>query len=234
MKKEIFTTTDYSKKDGTFGIKDGQGRFVGARALKLPVFYHFSAQSSQTHAATLEDISRANSGQRPWLPKHYVHSFAVRGNKDFIKLQAFIDEFHLPVTTSATLLAGKSGGGSVASSLKVGAFNVKSEARAYKVAGVIVALKRLIPFATDRPMVMAIQHLMQVHGFDPQRMLHKIETQRTQMVKCANTMQYIALIETIYNYRARPAQMLSLKIEVQKHLSHGLKRSSGGQFIGAE
>lgn len=194
------------------GIADGQARFEAAKALKQPVFYILSEH------VTIEDISAANSVQTPWSPRDYVHSFAEQGKKDYVKLRAFIQEFKLPVTTSAALLGGKKTVGGM-HALKTGDFKVTSEHRAQKVAQMIVTLKKVIPFATDRPMAVAIMHLFQVQGFDSERLIHKIDVQRSKMVKCASMMQYVDLLEDIYNFRVRPEQMVSLKIEVQKKLN---------------
>jgi hypothetical protein len=198
--------------EGKLGIADGQSRFEASKALKLPVFY------IEKEGISIEDISAANSVQTPWSPRDYVHSFAEQGKKDYVKLRAFIQEFKLPVTTSAALLGGKKTVGGM-HALKTGDFRVTSEQRAIKVAQLITVLKKIIPFATDRPMAVAIMQLFQIQGFDPERLVHKIEMQRSKMVKCASMMQYIELMEDVYNYRVRPADMVSLKIEVQKRIS---------------
>lgn len=198
--------------EGKLGIADGQARFESAKRLKLPIFYIVSEKIS------IADVSAANRIQTPWSPRDYVHSFAEQGKKDYIKLRAFIQEFHLPVTTSASLLGGKQSGGGV-ESLRTGNFKVVNETHAYKVAHVIVTLKKIVPFATDRPLAVAIMHLFHLKGFDPERLIHKIETQSSKLVKCASMMQYVELLEDIYNFRARPEQMMSLKIEVQKRIN---------------
>jgi hypothetical protein len=197
---------------GKLGIADGQSRFEAAKALRTPIFY------IERDSISIVDVSAANSVQTPWSPRDYVHSFAEQGKKDYVKLRAFIHEFHLPVTTSASLLGGKQSGGGV-ESIRYGTFRVVNEQHAYKVAHVIVTLKKLIPFATDRPLAVAIMHLFHIKDFDPERMIKKIEGQSSRMVKCASMMQYVELIEDLYNYRVRPEQLVSLKIEVQKRLN---------------
>lgn len=198
--------------EGKLGIADGQARFEAAKRMKLPIFYIVREK------VTIADVSAANRVQTPWSPRDYVHSFAEQGKKDYIKLRSFIQQFHLPVTTSASLLGGKQSGGGV-ESLRTGQFRVINEAHAYKVAHVIISLKKLIPFATDRPLAVAIMHLFHIKGFDAERMIHKVEMQSSKMVKCASMMQYVELIEDIYNFRTRPEQMVSLKIEVQKRIN---------------
>lgn len=200
--------------DGRRFICDGQTRFEAAKQLKLPIFY------IESKSVSIADISEANSVQTPWRPKDFISSFAEQGNPHYVKLRSFLAEFGLPVTTSAVLMMGKEtnfggnqGGGDA---IRMGSFTVKAEDNARRVAGVIVALKSRIPFATDRGLVIAIAKLMRVEAFDAQRMLKKLASHGSQFVKCANWQQYVELIEKIYNYHVTAAQLVPLSIEVKK------------------
>lgn len=196
--------------DGRNEIFDGQTRFEAAKQLRLPVFY------IENDKIKVEDISETNSVQSPWTTRDYVHSWSERGNKHFQLLKAFVAEFGLPITTAGNLLIGKmkESGGNVAKKVRDGDFRVIDEDGARKVATFIVALKSRIPFATDRPLAIALSRVMSVPTFDPQRFLQKLA--HANFVKLNNVDQYVTQIEEIYNHRVRSNQLVPLAIEVRK------------------
>lgn len=204
------------KKTGRRGIWDGQYRFEAAKRLGETIYFIDSESVSD-----ISDVSHANAIQKPWSPRDYIASFVSQGNKHYIQLQKFLEEFGLPVTTSAALLMGlDAGGGGMLEQVKEGRFAFREEATARKVAGVIQALKPIVPFAADRSLAQAIIRLMKVKDFDSSRMIKKISAQAIRFRKCASWEQYVDQIEDIYNYRARRAQdIIPLSIEVKRSMA---------------
>jgi len=213
--------TPPDRRTGMRGILDGQARFESAKRLGEPIYFLDSEEVKQ-----ISDVSLANATQSAWKPKDYVISFADQGNPHYIKLKEFIEVFGLPVTTSASLLAGMdaAGGGNALRYLTDGRFEITNEKQAREVATVIMQLKRIIPFATDRSLAQSIIRLMTVRGFDPDRMVKKIAMQAAKFIKCANWEQYIDLIEDMYNYKTRnPDEIIPLAIEVRKQIVRNRK-----------
>jgi len=200
--------------DGRFYIVDGQGRYHAAMALGLPI--HFVEAKN----ITIEDVAITNSAQRKWTPKDYIDSFASLGNKEYVTLSEFIKEFGFPPTTAASLLSGAlwSNGGGESIGVTDGTFTVKDEAFARRVASALTSLHSF-PQYKERCFVIAIARLMQSRKFSFSRFVSKLEHQQTRLVKCATWIQYVEVIEGIYNWKARADDMVSLVIEVKKLLT---------------
>lgn len=199
--------------DGRNVIFDGQTRYEAAKQLKLPVFYIESSHLD------IGDVPETNCVQTPWSSKDYVHSWSERGNQHYSKLKAFVAEFGLPITTSALLLNGEVGhygGGNISEKLHAGKFTVTAEDNARRAAAFITAMKFYVPFAAERSLALAMGRLLSLSLFDPNRFLQKLKINPGRFVKCANSDQYVELIEDIYNYRVRPKFLVPLSIEVRK------------------
>jgi hypothetical protein len=200
--------------DGRLYICDGQHRYTAAMELKLPIFY------IETKGVTIEDVACTNSAQAKWTPRDFIQSFATLGNQDYVTLQEFIDEFGLPPSTSAALLCGSLGGGGDSSEFGIadGSFKVKDAAFARRVAAALLSLHSF-PSYKDRGFVIAIARLMQTRQFQFARFTSKLEHQSTKLVKCATWIQYVEIIEDIYNWKTRADDMVPLVINVKKLLT---------------
>jgi hypothetical protein len=202
--------------DGRLYICDGQHRFAAAQALNLPV--HFI----ETKGVTVEDVAHNNGAQKAWTPRDFIASFAGLGNENYIALRAFIEEFGLPPSTSAAILSGAictlSGSSGGAAHVNDGRFTVADAGFARRVAESLLAVSEHFSGFRDRGFVLAMARLMKVKAFSVTRLLGKLEYQAGKLKKCATWAQYVELIEEIYNYRARPADMVALSIEVKKQL----------------
>jgi hypothetical protein len=196
-------------------VMDGQHRLAAAKELKLEVYY------IEAKNVTIEDVASTNSAQARWTPKDFISSYATLGNPDYQTLQEFINEFGLPASTSAALLGGQLGSaGNEADTLGIsnGAFKVKDEAFARRVANSLVSLHNFSSFK-DRGFVIAIARLMQTKQFHFARFTSKLEHQTTKLVKCATWIQYVEIIEDIYNWKTRADDMVPLVINVKKLLT---------------
>lgn len=196
-------------------VMDGQHRLEAAKELKLPIYY--------IEAKNLEiaDVAVTNSAQKGWSSTDFVNSFADQGNADYIKLRNFHEEHGLPITTCANILAGHfmESGGVQTPRLVQGTFKIQNWDFANQVAAAVKATLAYFPAAKDRGFVIAIARLLSVKGFAITRFIMKLETQSTKLVKCASWLQYVELIEEIYNYRARGGDLIPLVIEVKKGLT---------------
>lgn len=198
--------------DGKLYIADGQHRFKSAQALKVPVFYIVS------HDITLEDVIEANGIQKSWSLKDHVCSHAALGKSHYVTLKAFHEEYGLPISTCVAILSGTESGRSEL--VRSGRFAIKPGGVAYaqKTAEFIRSIESIFKGATDRGFVIAVNNLMHVDGFQPQRLMNKLRAQATKLVKCASWVQYVQLIEEIYNWHVSPKDLASLSIEVKRKI----------------
>lgn len=199
--------------DGRLYVADGQHRLRAAEALKLPVFYIESKDIS------LSDVIDANSVQKGWSLKDYVFSNAALAKPHYVTLKAFYDKYKLPLSLCAAMLAGNTNeGGGNTHGIRSGNFRIKPGGVmfAQNAADLIVTIKPLFSGALDRGFALAVCRLMQIPNFSGERLMHKLQYQSTKLVKCANWLQYVELIDGIYNHKVRPQDMISLPLEVKK------------------
>ena len=197
---------------GKLLIGDGQHRFSAARALGLPIFW------IEDPKLEIGDVTSSNAQQKAWAPMDYIASFAMGGNKNYIILKEFIEEFHLPPATSAALVAGKVSyiTGGQDDLLKDGNMIAKGLEHARRVARLLLQIGKYFPHYRDRSFVIAITRLLDLSEFDPKRFLHKLEYQVSTLVRSATWPQYVDLIEKIYNYRSKARDIEGLSIAVRK------------------
>lgn len=196
--------------DGRIYVADGQHRLKAAEALKLPIFF------IESKDITLADVVRANGVQRSWSLKDHVYSNAALANPHYVTLKAFFETYKLPLSTCTMLLAGVES--SPSKMLRGGTFKIKhgAVAAAEKAAEFIRSIKPLFSGALDRGFVLAMGRLLRVPGFSSDRLSSKLAYQSTKLVKCASWLQYVELLDGIYNHKVRPQDMISLPLEVKK------------------
>lgn len=196
-------------------VMDGQTRYTAAQRLGLPVHW------IETKNLEIADVSASNSVQKGWLVKDFVHSFAMQGNDHYIKLRDFVHEHRLPFTTAANILAGDlvDSAGTQAGKISLGTFKVTDLPFANRVAAAVKACLNYFKDAKARGFVMAISRLLKVPGFSITRLIQKLEHQGTRLVRCATWIQYVELIEEIYNYKCRSGDIMALSIEVKRMLA---------------
>jgi len=198
--------------DGRLYVADGQHRLRAAEALKLPVFY------IESKDITLSDVIQGNGVQKGWSLKDFVFSNAALGKPHYVTLKAFYDKYKLPISTCATMLAGVSSEAGSTGTIRAGTFKIKPGGVmfAQNAADLVTAIKPIFGASSDRGFALALCRLMMVPGFSGERLLQKLQYQATKLVKCASWMQYVELIDGIYNHKCRPQDMVSLPLEVKK------------------
>lgn len=197
--------------DGKWEIFDGQNRFKAAEKLGLPIYYKISRSIAAT------DISAINTAQRGWKPKDYLMSNVALGKPEYIKLKAFVDETGIPLSVAIDLLGNREGfTNCIQGGFKEGDFVCKDETHARQVAAIINVIRQWVKWATDRSFVIAISRIMRSVALDADRLRQKLEYQSRSLVKCANWLQYVELLDGIYNYHVQAKAIVSIREEVRK------------------
>lgn len=86
-------------------VIDGQHRLEVAKTNNLEIYYIV------VPGARLQEIITLNSNNRVWQSTDYVNSFASQGNRDFIWLKKFIEDYAISITQALTFLFGSEGTG---------------------------------------------------------------------------------------------------------------------------
>jgi hypothetical protein len=200
--------------DGRMMILDGQNRFEAAKILGLPIHYKLAT------VADAADIAPMNSAQRAWKPRDYLHHYTESGSKDYETLSNFVRDTGLPLSVAIDLLSGGSDFSSASKkpSFRNGEFKVANPDLARSVADLVSVVKEWVGWATDRSLVLAIFRIVQsTNAFTPKRLATKLQYQSRSLVKCANWLQYVELLDEIYNNRVKASDVVMLREAVRRH-----------------
>lgn len=86
-----------------FEVIDGQHRLEVARNNDLDIFYIV------VPGARLEEIIVLNSNNKVWNSTDYINSYASQGDKDFLWIKEFIENYAISVTQALMFLFGSEG-----------------------------------------------------------------------------------------------------------------------------
>ena len=179
-------------------IIDGQHRFQVSKILKLPVYYVIADD------LTLHQIASINSRTERWKPNDFVNCYASVGNKDYILLRDFINEFNLPVSAALNVLT--CGLSSMQRSPKIklefeeGNFKVQQAKDARRIVEYAI---RFDKFSGNRSgsFLEAISHIMKINKFDPEVLIEKYTANPDALFTQSGRKEYLMKLEEIYNYR---------------------------------
>lgn len=81
-------------------ILDGQHRFFISRKLKQPVYYILVKENK-----TMADIAKVNSNVEKWKQQDFINCYITQGNKNYVHLQKFLEDYKINIGTSLRLLS---------------------------------------------------------------------------------------------------------------------------------
>ena len=173
-------------------VIDGQHRLEAAELLGLPIFYQVDS------AVSKNDLADLNSVKKNWNTIDYINYWTMEKAPGFSILSKFLSEHpKIPASTALMLLSPE--GKRDMSSLKLGQVDVLNITEATEIAECLKTFRRIIDWAYERNFVLAIYRIMRTGKYDHSVMQKKLESQSRSLVKCINTVQYIELLEEIYN-----------------------------------
>lgn len=194
---------------GKLAIKDGHHRFEAARKLGIGVYYIVCEDS-----ASIAELEKATS---KWTIEDFLISHIRAGSASLIELKEFSDRTGISITQSASLLGGESASSqNYTHRIKDGTYEIKSKGRAEAVAAVVVKLKSIgVDFANQRNLVAAICSCMWLEQFNADVFLHKVANNPSLLYRCTTMIQYLELIDRIYNYQSK--QKIALGFLAKEH-----------------
>ena len=192
-------------REGQKVIKDGQHRNDIAQQLNLPVKYVICDEDGLQASETSVGLS--------WTLSDYVNSYIERGNEQYRKLLSFKDETGLSIGTCADLLYGKCATAGAAKVVKSGAFKVKNENQARAVVSVIHAAEKVVKWAKSQRFVSAVTHAVIHAEINVGALCDRIRSQPGRLVLQPTTLDFISMIEDIYNFRNKASIPILHKVK---------------------
>lgn len=184
------------KSDGKkLEIIDGQHRFWVAKELKKPVHYLIVEKNIDLYS-----IAKINSNTETWKGKDFINCYAQQGNKDYLILQAFVDEWGFNIGMSINLLAnGNTPDGSQAlDAFKAGQFKVKKLNDAIELAKICKQFSKFNAWRS-RPFVVAISKILKGAKCDVKELVEKFNKDTESLQIQGTYKEYLVNLEAIYN-----------------------------------
>jgi len=191
-------------------VVDGQHRLAAAKKMKQPIGITFII----VQGYKLKQVQALNLMRSNWTNKDYLNSYADQGLKDYVKLRDFWNENKdFGLSTCIWVSANVSYGSltSIANSIKSakqpsfnqGTFKIQDLKKAEKTLSFIRQLKPYLKNYKQKSFVFAMIDCLNNTKFAFQEFLKKIELQPSKLKKCTGKVEYLFLIEEIYNYKRR-------------------------------
>lgn len=186
-------------------VIDGQHRLNALKRLKKPVYYYV------VKGASLKTVQRLNSYTKNWATEDYLESYINAGIDDYRLYGEFKKTYKFGNTVNILLLTGSGDRHVEEAKFKNGQFKIKNWDAAVEMAKKLEGVAEWVSFYKERSWCYALIKAIRTKGFNYKVFQHKCSYQQRKLVKCANTEQYLELIEEVYNYKAQTADKLSLR-----------------------
>lgn len=179
-----------------YEIIDGQHRFEVIKELGLPLNYVLC------QGYGLNEVHILNQTSKTWNADDYLTGYCNLGNVHYLKYRDFKEKYQLGHYECMTLLSGSY----TKSPIDIfynGSFKIKNYENACDIVEKILMIVPYYNGAKRRSFIFSMLQLFKNPNFEFTEFIQKLKLQPTALVDCANTNQYILLIEEIYNYRRR-------------------------------
>lgn len=179
--------------DKEMNVIDGQHRLEAARRMGIPVYFEQSDMSD-------DDISMLNSNQKNWSAIDYINHYTVKKVAAFSKLSSLISA-HPDISISALITLSSIDGTRNLEQLKSGILNVDNIDQAKEVCFFCEELNRKFQkcFVYDSRFPLAIGKALKAENFKMERFVEQIESNPRAFVPCHTKVQYLEMIQEIYN-----------------------------------
>lgn len=179
-------------------VIDGQHRLAACKNLGLPVYY------IKGDDYDLRDVQKINSTSKRWGPNDMAYSYAELGNDNYRIYLDFREEYGFDKGGSVAMLSGMTSDHSGANAdFRNGLFKVKNLKYAKEAAEKLYSIEPYYKGFKRRSFVIAMLHLFGNKSYNHKHFLAKLEFNSQKMVDCTTFMQYIKMIEEIYNWKSQ-------------------------------
>jgi len=202
-----------------FEIIDGQHRFDACKILKIPVMYLISYKTS------INEVILMNNTQKSWKLNDYLRCFSDKkwnNHEIYQKVDKFMREHDLKLTTCIVLLSEGSGSGSSTgsslagqglTSFRKGTYKIGNLARAQAIAKILSEIKAFAPdlVGSDR-FCRSYCKLSLEPKWDHNSAVYQIKKYRRKYDGASSTEEALQGLLAVYNYN----QLKSKKISIRK------------------
>ena len=178
-------------------IIDGQHRYTVVKSLNKPVYY------IEIEGLRLAEVHTLNTIAKNWSHDDYMNSYADKGIGAYIKYREFKNKYNFSHNDSLALLNGIRTGGSLWQQFKDGLLTITSYNNAVKKADKITMIKEYYDGYKRRAFIFAMMRVFNNKEYNHTEFLKKLSYQSTKLVDCTKAVEYLALIEEIYNYKRK-------------------------------
>lgn len=184
--------------NSNYEILDGQHRFEACKRNLLPLYFMVTDDWS------LNSIRSMNTMLKKWSVKDYVHSYKSLEKKlagPYTTLEWYSKTFGLPYEASIMILHNKGVmlGKGIMDAFKSGKFTIADLTHSKKFGEFLLKIKPYWADYNKRAFINALCHLDQDHRFNRKQFLDRLDKHSMKMRKCTNALDYVQVIEYIYN-----------------------------------
>lgn len=182
-------------------VIDGQHRLAARQLAKLPVYYVV------VNGLGIEETQRANQNNKNWTTVDFLNHYVELNYHYYKELKSFVKKWEISIGEAMSLLSSQGRDYNIFNS---GNFIIDDAEFAVTVAEAIHALKNYYAGYKRRNFILAIKTCMRKKEFDIEEFIKKISYQQTKMVDCTSTVEYLKVIENIYNYMRKTEEKIRL------------------------
>ena len=180
-------------------VIDGQHRVRAAQIAGVPIRYVIVT------GAAADEIISMNQNQRNWSPFNHILRWVKNGNKHYINLAEFINEFPQFKITECTNFCTNGVSSVNREQFEGGRWVTKDMKKAREYATNVLRLQPYFDkYYTKAIFVRAMMKVMSSKkDFNFDEFLHKVKLRPNMLVPCGTVEQYVEMIEDIYNYKRK-------------------------------
>ena len=187
-------------------VVDGQHRLKAAMAVGIPVEYIVSPK------ATMTEVINLNRGKMNWNIIAFLDHHVTRGNKNYIALKKFLEDYPKLRPTEAMMLLSNKFSSAKRGAFEDGEWKMGSDKVAREWADNVMSLE---PYFDGYNRSIFVRALIKIFVNKPEfvfsEFLHKVKLRPQMIYKCGTVDSYLMMIEELYNYRRRNAEKLNLR-----------------------
>ena len=177
-------------------VIDGQHRLMASKNNNVAIEYII------VNGYGLKEVQILNANSKNWNSDDYMNGYCDLKNQEYIKYKEFKDTYGFGHSECQALLSNQ-----ISSHLQPvfnsGEFKIKDYKKAVDMAERITMISEFYNGYKRRSFVSAIISLMKKKDYEHAEFMHKLRMQPTALIDCVKSVDYVKLIEEIYNYKRR-------------------------------
>ena len=191
--------------DERYRIGDGQNRFEACKELEYPVYYIIIP------GLTLKDVQRLNANVKPWSVGDYLESFLeLDENPNYALYRDFKERYGFGHNECLVILTEMNNQGEQWLKFKDGLFNIADIQHSSNTAQKILRVGKYYDGFKRRSFIYAMLKCFKNDLYSHDTFLKKLSKQSAKLTDQAGTVDYLKVIEGIYNFRIRESSKIRL------------------------